>query len=501
MDYRIFFPTSRKDFDTRMRTGQRYRYAFGDFRLAQRHTDLLERLSEKGTSVIHQLSYERKDIVGAYRFVDNEKVGLGELIYQTSRIAESQIRDKDLQVNLDRSSFSLQLGGYSRGDWADEVGVLEDNRTAGFYLTPSLVLERASQHCLGLGDALLHTRPKSSLSPKENAKARAQRAKLPLAHKESGAWAIVASNTALQLQAARRVTFVMDQGGDCYEVLQHILDEVKRNFIVRVKNDREATLTATGVSGKFSELLASQPWSDVRSVFIRALDHYSKSSGKRVKRKKRKAKLAIRFIEVTLARPSSLPKHQPSISQPLTLVEVMEMADTVPQGEEPVHWRLLCSWATDGVQAAWAVVQAYQGRWHIEQLFRCCKKQGLDVECSQLRSSDSIMKLTIMALKASAEALRLTQVRDGEEFVPIDDMFDEHKQQLLEKLNAKLSGRTEKVTNPHRTDSLAWAAWVIARLGGWKGYASQRKPGPVTMARGLTRFNDLAFWMEEAFNP
>ncbi|MCB9288030.1 MAG: hypothetical protein H6560_11990 [Lewinellaceae bacterium] len=79
-----------------------------------------------------------------------------------------------------------------------------------------------------------------------------------------------------------------------------------------------------------------------------------------------------------------------------------------------------------------------------------------------------------MALKASAEALRLTQVRDGEEFVPIDDMFDEHKQQLLEKLNAKLSGRTEKVTNPHRTDSLAWAAWVIARLGGWKGYASQR---------------------------
>jgi hypothetical protein len=501
MDDRIFFPISSKDFDTGLKPGQRYRHPFGDLRLARRHDDLLERLSEKGTSVIHRLSPSRKDIVAAYRFVDNDRVGLAELICQTSRIEESQIRGKDLQVNLDRSSFSLKLGGRSREGWAEEVGVLEDNRTPGFYLMPSLVLERDTQHCIGLGDVVLHTRPKSTLGPKEKVKARVRRAGLPLEHRETGAWAIAACNTALQLQAAERVTFVMDQGGDCYEVWQQILDEAGGDFICRVKNDREATLLADGSSGRFTELLASLPWSDVRTVPIRALGHYSKTSGKWVQRKKREAKLAIRFAEVDLSRPSSLAGHLPSIRRPLTLVEVAEMGETVPEGEEPIRWLLLTSWEVGDVQTAWEVVGAYQGRWHIEQLFRCCKKQGLDAESSQLRDPESIIKLTVMSLKVSAEALRLTQVRDGEEFVPIDTMFSERQRKFLGMLNAKLSGHTEKVTNPHRPDSLAWAAWVIARLGHWKGYASQHKPGPVTMARGLVKFYDLAFWMEDAFDP
>ena len=48
----------------------------------------------------------------------------------------------------------------------------------------------------------------------------------------------------------------------------------------------------------------------------------------------------------------------------------------------------------------------------------------------------------------------------------------------------KLPGRTAKQLNPHPPDSLAWAAWIIARLGGWTGYASQKPPGPKTMAIG-----------------
>jgi len=38
---------------------------------------------------------------------------------------------------------------------------------------------------------------------------------------------------------------------------------------------------------------------------------------------------------------------------------------------------------------------------------------------------------------------------------------------------------------------LAWAAWLIARLGGWSGYQSQRPPGIVTFYRGLQTFESI----------
>ena len=40
-------------------------------------------------------------------------------------------------------------------------------------------------------------------------------------------------------------------------------------------------------------------------------------------------------------------------------------------------------------------------------------------------------------------------------------------------------------------ESLSWAVWVIARLGGWSGYASQRPSVPSTMSRGLKKFKTI----------
>ena len=61
----------------------------------------------------------------------------------------------------------------------------------------------------------------------------------------------------------------------------------------------------------------------------------------------------------------------------------------------------------------------------------------------------------------------------------------------LEALIARPEGKTQKQKNPHPHHTLAWAAWCIARLGGWNGYASERPPGPVTFANGLKRFHAI----------
>ncbi len=61
----------------------------------------------------------------------------------------------------------------------------------------------------------------------------------------------------------------------------------------------------------------------------------------------------------------------------------------------------------------------------------------------------------------------------------------------MQEILPKLEGKTRKQKNLHPHDCLSWAAWIIARLGGWKGYKSESPLGPITMFRGLKKFQDL----------
>lgn len=53
---------------------------FGDKRLAKRYDDLMALVKQKGSVVFHQLSTALKDTIGAYRFINNSRVSIGELI-------------------------------------------------------------------------------------------------------------------------------------------------------------------------------------------------------------------------------------------------------------------------------------------------------------------------------------------------------------------------------------------------------------------------------------
>lgn len=68
-------------------------------------------------------------------------------------------------------------------------------------------------------------------------------------------------------------------------------------------------------------------------------------------------------------------------------------------------------------------------------------------------------------------------------------MFDPADQPALAAICASLEGKTEKQRNPHPSNSLAWATWICARLGGWTGYYG--KPGPITIHRGRLRLTHL----------
>src|ERR1700733_8465604 len=87
--------------------------------------------------------------------------------------------------------------------------------------------------------------------------------------------------------------------------------------------------------------------------------------------------------------------------------------------------------------------------------------------------------------------MQLVKARDGTTDQKLADAFETADQPILEAASAQLEGSTAPQKNPHPKGSLAFAAWVIARLGGWTGYYG--KPGPKVMRRGLDDFQRIKY--------
>ncbi|WP_155847502.1 transposase, partial [Asticcacaulis sp. AC402] len=174
----------------------------------------------------------------------------------------------------------------------------------------------------------------------------------------------------------------------------------------------------------------------------------------------------------------------------LKVVDVRER-DPIP-GVTPIHWRLLTTHKIDDVVEALKVVDLYRRRWAIEQLFRTLKTQGFDIEGIRIEDEVPRSKLVTAALIAAVNVQQLVHARDGapdnKPLRPLTDAFDACDMPLLQAFTQKLEGKTDKQKNPHPLGSLAYGAWVCARLGGWTGYYG--KPGPAVMLEGWLRFND-----------
>ena len=90
----------------------------------------------------------------------------------------------------------------------------------------------------------------------------------------------------------------------------------------------------------------------------------------------------------------------------------------------------------------------------------------------------SILKIIQMKLAYDSE----------EEGQNIEEVFTQPEQECLNELNRKLEGKTDKLKNPFSPNQLKWATWIVGRLGGWKGYTSQRTLGLITLKTGLDKF-------------
>ena len=153
---------------------------------------------------------------------------------------------------------------------------------------------------------------------------------------------------------------------------------------------------------------------------------------------------------------------------------------------KPLLWRLVTTLPVETLEQAMEVVRLYRLRWRIEEVFRALESDGLKLEDSQITEAGRLFRLAALGLVAAARIVALVDARDGSTR-PATDIIAA-ADIAAAAIGATLEGNTIRQRNPHPPASLAWVAWIVARLGGWNCY--YKPPGPKTMARGLDRLLD-----------
>lgn len=411
--------------------------------------------------VLRKVGGGRSGEVRAGRFLSNAKVSLERLLDGWSLTTASAVAGRDVLAIQDSSKLCFTTAA-QRG----RLGKIGKGGGHGLVLHAMLAVDAASGQGLGLVAGAIWSR---DAHPKPDPPLR------PLAERESMRWLSTAEAAKRVLASARRVTVVADRESDLFAEWVR-LPEPTFHLLTRAAQNR---LLAEG--GKLFDAAAGWPAGQPRVITV--------PHGAKAVRQQRDAVVTARFGSVVLRRPKNERDTTLPPSVTVRLVEVREEAP--PAGAAPVIWRLLTTHAVDDEAAAWRIVDWYRQRWWIEQLFRTLKQQGLRLEDSQIETPEALIKLTAIAAKAAVLTLQLVQARDGALQVPASVVFDQTELATLAALGPTLEGNTAKQKNPHPPDTLAWAAWIIARLGGWNGYASQRPPGPITFLSGLRAFNSV----------
>jgi hypothetical protein len=276
------------------------------------------------------------------------------------------------------------------------------------------------------------------------------------------------------LREADHITFIMDREADIYEVME-ALPNRHTDIVIRSNHDRYIFHKENKI--KTSHYINNLPRRGQLSIPLQS----HKRCGERVV-------ADVRFGSVTIPKTKNtlyLSHTRDEIA--MSIIEVKEVSNKPNR----IHWKLWTSRPICTLKEAKEIIDIYKSRWHVEEMFRLMKTEAFDIESSELEKPENLFKLGVLVMEASLLIKQLKAVREEESKIRVDSIFTSEEIECLAALDADLKGTTIKQSNPFNNESLSWASWIIARIGGWKGYASQRPPGSITYKRGLERFYDV----------
>ena len=424
------------------------------------------------SAIVNQFSKEHKEKMGAYRFLNNSSVSsdaiLSGLIQTCCKNASGR---KHLLCIQDTSEINYEAHVERMKKKTASPGIV-GQKQCGTFLHPVLVVDASSHIPIGFSSVKQWNRSPAALS-REERNYRYQ----PIEAKESYRW--IESGMAASEQMPRDAvkTIIGDREADIFELFSRIpADNV--HLLIRSVHERNCRLDDPDCSVQLNTLM--------EQAVLRAEYSFEVLPGSG--RKKRVACMELRFERVTLCAPVNGPaKGSPPVS--LYCIHVKEKSSSTPVNESPIEWRLLTTHVVETVEQAIECIGWYRCRWLIEELFRVLKRKGFMIEDAQLETVSALQKLILISLQAALQVMVLKLSFDKEDEKLSSEIYFTSKEiALLHIVGKKSEGNTKIQQNPYKKESMAWAAWIIARLGAWSAYKSQSIPGYITFKNGLDRF-------------
>ena len=417
---------------------------------------------ESGSLVPRQVGGTRSGEKSIHNFLSRPEVTPQEIIATAAQRTAKACAGRRIVAAQDTTEINFKNRDRARKG----LGPAGDGKTPGFFCHGMVAIDADDETLLGVVHAHIWTRPP------EKAEKRRQR---PIEDKESMRWLEGTAAAANVLTDAAQLIVLGDREFDIYAQFARVPSGVE--LIVRAAQNRNL---ADDDARLFS---APTDWREFGRMAIRVPPH-------RPGEVARIASVAVKAGRVCIARPCNSDRAEaPSVT--LTMVEVHEVDP--PKGQKAIVWRLLTTMQVcgqpDELAAAQEIVQLYRLRWRIEQVFRAMKSDGFRLEETQIHQASRLFKLAAIAIVAAARTIQLVDARDGSRR-PASDVADEKVMAAAEVIGPTLEGKTERQKNPHPPRSLAWLAWIVARLGGWNCY--YKPAGPKTMRAGWTRLAAMA---------
>jgi hypothetical protein len=428
----------------------------GDLRRSRRLIKVAAALAQSPRGTLHGALPNHAELTAAYRLLRARRATL-DSVTQPHRRNVFQACGEAREVLLIEDTTTLNYNGLQHTQGLGWIG--DDENTKGLYLHTTLALsvegwnERLEPEVALLGLFAVHAWARTSAKRGQNSERKFKRLSRA---RESQRWAAALSEREGP-PPGTRWTYMADRESDVFEVFQKCRNK-RVDYIIRASQERALADEGRSVFEAVSQ--------------AHCMGAYTFKLRARPGQKRRRAKLQVRAVSVTLRGPQRPGGRLEPM--PMNVVEVREVC--APTDADQIRWVLLTTWPISNLNDVLRVVRSYSKRWLIEE-FHKALKTGMRVEESQLMNAQSLQTLVgILAVLA----LRMLNLKMSSRLPdkPLNPgEMDPDALMLLEK-----NGRKPSTGWTYQT-----VVYAIAKLGGYLARKHDGPPGWQILWRGWHR--------------